>query len=75
MNQDSALCLSCGTPFVPWLKSDNQPVLVCLPCGMLNLAGHCEHVEADDTIADISMGEQNGAFFRMIAAEARAGGT
>lgn len=42
---------------------------------MLNLAGHCEHVEADDTIADISTGEQNGAFFRMIAAEARAGGT
>lgn len=65
------ICSACGATFVPWIKSDNVPTRVCLPCGMINLASHCEHAEEGDSLADISDGEQNGMFFRMLADEAK----
>jgi hypothetical protein len=34
---------------------------------MLNLASHCEHVEAGDSLKDISEGGQADAFFRSMS--------
>jgi hypothetical protein len=62
------ICSACGRAFKPWIKrSDGEPTKVCFPCGMLNLASHCEHVEEGDSLKDISEGEQTGAFFRSMS--------
>jgi hypothetical protein len=62
------ICSACGRPFKPWIKrGDGQPTQVCFSCGMLNLASHCEHVEAGDSLKDISEGEQADAFFRSMS--------
>jgi len=42
---------------------------ICGRCGLMNLAGHSEHIEPGDTLAEIAQGEQTGAFFRRIAGE------
>jgi len=59
-------CSSCGRKFTPrWLSGLKKWSSVCGNCGILNLARFMED-DSDPgmTLADISAGEQSGAFLR-----------
>lgn len=61
------VCSACGCAFTPrfWtgIKKWSK---VCLKCGTLNVARFLEEVEPDATIAEISAGEQAGAWLREL---------
>jgi len=61
-------CSSCGREFTPrWLSGLKKWSSVCGNCGILNLARFMEdHSDPGMTLADISAGEQSGAFLRSL---------
>lgn len=55
----------CGNHFIPiWLDGLNTFSKVCPICSVKNLIRFVEQEEPDDTLADISSGEQAGARLR-----------
>lgn len=61
------LCSSCERPFTPrWLSGLQKWSRVCGNCGVLNLARFMEDNDTAETIAEISAGEQAGAFLRSL---------
>ncbi len=64
-------CSSCGRLYTPrWLSGLQKWSKVCGNCGVLNLARFMEDNDAPDaTIADISAGEQSGAFLRSLVTD------
>lgn len=61
-----SFCSSCGREFTPrWLSGLKKWSSVCSNCGILNLAHFMEDdSDPEMTLADISAGEQSGAFLR-----------
>ena len=60
-------CIGCGKQFNPdWLSAIKRWSRYCPVCSLLNLAQGLEYVEPGDSIAEISSGEQAGAWIRSI---------
>jgi hypothetical protein len=63
----TADCAKCGNPFNPkWLKTFNRYSSVCPGRALLNLARLCEEQSPEDSVKDISEGEQAEARIRAL---------
>lgn len=62
-------CEQCGkpSPMHPLYDPVKSPRFVCLRCALTNLASWSEEIEPEDSLQDISKGEQTGMFFRELA--------
>jgi hypothetical protein len=68
MTEEQRQCAKCGDLFTPrWLSGIQKWSHVCVPCATLNLADFMEEEGENDELADISSGEQVGAWLRDLA--------